>query len=677
LHQQSSTCYLRTEEKLKSSQHPVLLLLLLTLLASSTIFAQNHPLFRFAPSLPLASIYHDQVSMVDIVIADELDSVEVPARGSGGWGLSKPKSAQFLSDSSSMISNNAVVMSYIGNHEINGDLWIKPEAEDGTIISWGDSSSFHFITVFLENNFLNIHRYYVDSLFVLQSEVEIETATWSQIHWINRIANSYAEFEVYVNGVSLVHDTELIVDIPPAFTMINSQVIVGASPDPRSYGSSFKGKMMGVSLNGYSRSEEYLTAFPVFDGSEFFGMPLYLERNFDKLITSSPTEVGKRAFVPYSNDFYIPQGLASTYEDRRAPVEENMVYMSMYHKDIDGDIGGNNSIVVEMNPAENYRVRRCFRFTSGPVYGHVPSMAYCAGYLYVGSENVVYKCELPEYDPTGGKYFDLNPIHEYSMLSSNLDYFNDTLWVASWGRYNTADRAFLLGYPINENGDIDLSGSPSRYEIPNTNQGAGWTEYGGEQYLFVHTSYGGTNFSKIHRFRKDQLRPQDLSVAERVFDLPAGGEDLSFNTAGDMITVSESSSRTYQLRTYYSPWNQFYPYIFEITQDVLFEDVDTSAVAIEEDEYVQLPDHLLVSAFPNPFNAGITIRYDLESDMSIGVKVFDVRGCLIDTLLEEHSHSQGSYQINWSSQNLSSGIYLVIFESYGQPLMTKKIVSIK
>ena len=394
--------------------------------------------------------------MVDIVIADELDSVEVPARGSGGWGLSKPKSAQFLSDSSSMISNNAVVMSYIGNHEINGDLWIKPEAEDGTIISWGDSSSFHFITVFLENNFLNIHRYYVDSLFVLQSEVEIETATWSQIHWINRIANSYAEFEVYVNGVSLVHDTELIVDIPPAFTMINSQVIVGASPDPRSYGSSFKGKMMGVSLNGYSRSEEYLTAFPVFDGSEFFGMPLYLERNFDKLITSSPTEVGKRAFVPYSNDFYIPQGLASTYEDRRAPVEENMVYMSMYHKDIDGDIGGNNSIVVEMNPAENYRVRRCFRFTSGPVYGHVPSMAYCAGYLYVGSENVVYKCELPEYDPTGGKYFDLNPIHEYSMLSSNLDYFNDTLWVASWGRYNTADRAFLLGYPINENGDIDI-----------------------------------------------------------------------------------------------------------------------------------------------------------------------------------------------------------------------------
>ena len=661
---------------MKSSPRPVLFLLLLTIMASSAVFAQSHPIFRFAPSLPLASIYHDQVSMVEVVIEDELDSVEVPARGYGGWGFSKPKSAHFLSDSSSMISNDAMVMSYFGNHEISGDLWIKPEAEDGTIISWGGLGC-HYITVFMENNLLNIHRYYVDSLFVMTSEVEVDTTSWSQIHWINRIANSYAEFEVYVNGVSLVHDIELIVDIPPAFTMINSQVIVGASSDPRSYGPSFKGKIMGISLNGYSRSEAYLTAFPAFDGSEFFGMPLYLERNYDKLITSSPTEVGKRAFVPYSNDFYIPQGLASTFEDRRAPVEDNMVYLSMYHKDIDGEINGNNSIVVEMDPAQNYRVRRCFRFTSGPVFGHVPSMAYCAGYLFVGSENVVYKCELPEYDPADGKYFDLNPIQSYSMLSSNLDYFNDTLWVASWGRYNTTDRSFLLGYPIDENGAIDLSVSPGRYEIPNTNQGAGWTEYGGEQYLFVHTSYGGTNFSKLHRFRKDQLRPLQLSVAERVFDLPAGGEDLSFTSVGDLITVSESSSRAYQLRTYISPWNQFYPYIFEITPEVLFDDVDTTLVAVKEYEYVQFPDHLMVSAFPNPFNASITIRYDLESDMRIGVKIFDVRGSLIDTLVEEHPQARGSYQLNWSPKNLTSGIYLVSFESYGQLLMTRKIVSIK
>ena len=330
-----------------------------------------------------------------------------------------------------------------------------------------------------------------------------------------------------------------------------------------------------------------------------------------------------------------------------------------------------------MDPAQNYRVRRCFRFTSGPVFGHVPSMAYCAGYLFVGSENVVYKCELPEYDPADGKYFDLNPIQSYSMLSSNLDYFNDTLWVASWGRYNTTDRSFLLGYPIDENGAIDLSVSPGRYEIPNTNQGAGWTEYGGEQYLFVHTSYGGTNFSKLHRFRKDQLRPLQLSVAERVFDLPAGGEDLSFTSVGDLITVSESSSRAYQLRTYISPWNQFYPYIFEITPEVLFDDVDTTLVAVKEYEYVQFPDHLMVSAFPNPFNASITIRYDLESDMRIGVKIFDVRGSLIDTLVEEHPQARGSYQLNWSPKNLTSGIYLVSFESYGQLLMTRKIVSIK
>ena len=650
---------------------------LILLMMSSNIYAQYHALFRFAPSLPPESSYHSQVSMLDIDIEDQLESEELIARGTGGWNFSRPKSAHFLSDSSSMVSDENIIMSYFGNHEISGDLWIKPDAPDGTIISWGDTLSIHYITVFLENNHLNIHRYYVDSLFTMTSTVEVDTAVWTQIHWIHRIQNSYVEFQVYINGDSTAYDSQLLTDFPPTFTMINSRVIVGATSDPRAFGPSFTGKIMGVSLNGYSQPETYLTSPPVFDGSEFFGMPLFLERGSDKSITTSPTAVAKTAFVPYVNDYYIPQGLASTYEDQRNPVTENMVYLAMYHKDINGDIGGNNSIVVEMDPENGYRVRRCFRFTSGPVYGHCASMAYSAGYLYVGSESIVYQCEIPEYDPNGGKYFDLNPIHQYSLYSANLNYFNDTLWVATWGRYNTADRAFMFGYAINENGTIDIGGTPARYEIPNTNQGAAWTEYGGEQYLFVHTSFGGTNNSKLHRFRKDQLHPLLLNDAEHIFDLPAGGEDLSFHTNGNLITSSESCSRTYQLRTTSSPWNQFYPFVFEITPDILFADVDTTTTSIVlTDRVISLPDELLVATFPNPFNGSITIRYELERDRRLGIKVFDVRGYLMDTLLDENEQTAGNHQISWTPQALPSGIYLLSFESHGQQLMTHKIVAI-
>ena len=678
MREQSFSLSVGTEEKLKLLKHHTSFFILLVLIASSSVFAQLHPPFRFAPSLPLASIHHDQVILVDIDIEDQLDPEEVPARDAGGWGFSTPKSAEFLSESSSITSDESVVLSYFGNHEISGDLWIKPNAPDGTIMSWGDSLGLHFITVFLENNYLNIHRYYVDSLFAMTSEVLIDTTIWSHIYWVNRVQNSYVEFQVYINGDSIAHDSELLNDFPPSFTMINSPIIVGASTDPRTFGPSFTGKIMGVSLNGYTRSEEYLTSTPPFDGSEFFGMSLYLERGSDKRITVSPTPVAKRAFVPYSNDFYIPQGVASTYEDRRAPTDDNMVYLSMYHKDIDGNVAGNKSLVVEMDPENGYQVRRCFRFTSGPIYGHLASMAYCADYLYVGSESIVYQCLLPEYDPADGKYFDLDPINSYSLLSSNLDFFNDTLWVASWGRYNTADRAFLFGYAINENGDIDLSGTPARYEIPNTNQGAGWTEYGGEQYLFVHTSYGGTNNSKLHRFRKDQLRPLELSIAERIFDLPAGGEDMSFNTEGNLITVSESSSRAYQLRTYYSPWNQYYPFIFEISPEVLFSDVDTTTVStILGDDDLLMPSELFVSAFPNPFNGSISVHYELDTDMPLRIRVLDVRGRIVDTLLDERAHRMGNYQLSWSPRSLPSGIYILSFESQGRQLMTQKIVSIK
>ncbi len=655
-------------------RHRLGLGLLLVMISSMSVLAQRRALFRYDASLPAESSYHTQVSWNDLGFGDYLEPEEWPARNPVGWALSQPQTAIFLNDSSRMTSDDEIINTFFGNHVITGEIWMKPDSVDGTIISWGDTSSGHFITVFLEDSFLNIHRYVSDSLYTMVSDVSIDTASWSYLYWINRVVDGNIEYEVYVNGKSVFEQSEYLL-VPASFTIIRSPVTVGQSRDPRTYGSSFKGQLLGISLSSYERSDIYLNTALSFDGSEYFGMPIYVERGSDKAVSISQTEVGRTAFVPYMNDFYIPQGLASTFEDPKHPVENDMVYLTMYHKDINGTIGGKNSIIVEMDPLKDYQVRRTFQFTDGPVYGHLPAMAYYSGKLFIGDAGAIYECDIPEYDSTAGKYFDIEPVHTYNLYSSNLNFFDDTLWVSSWGS-RPSGRAFMFGYPMNDDGSINLATTPVRYEIPNTNQGAAWTEYGGEKYLFVSTSWGGTDNSLLHRFRKGALQPAVLPAADRILEIPSGGEDLTFDNRGNLINVSESCSRSYQLREV-SPWYQFFPYVFEITPEVLFEDVDTTTTGLRYPDDNMTPETFSLSTYPNPFNRSIVIDYVLESDQMVSLDVFDIKGRQVETILKNTIQSQGQHKLAWSPQTNFSSVYLLNFRFNNNEHFSQKIVYLK
>lgn len=67
------------------------------------------------------------------------------------------------------------------------------------------------------------------------------------------------------------------------------------------------------------------------------------------------------------------------------------------------------------------------------------------------------------------------------------------------------------------------------------------------------------------------------------------------------------------------------------------------------------------SAYPNPFNPRISIAYQLSSAKPVKIDVYNGRGQLIKTLVNE-SKQAGQYTVEWngSSQNgnpMSSGIY--------------------
>jgi hypothetical protein len=95
-----------------------------------------------------------------------------------------------------------------------------------------------------------------------------------------------------------------------------------------------------------------------------------------------------------------------------------------------------------------------------------------------------------------------------------------------------------------------------------------------------------------------------------------------------------------------------------------------------EDYFSQVPKvYSLEQNFPNPFNPSTKIRYSVPQSSSVVVKIFDILGNEIKTLLNEEK-SVGSYEITWYAENLPSGIYFYIIQA-GSFVETKKMVLLR
>lgn len=85
--------------------------------------------------------------------------------------------------------------------------------------------------------------------------------------------------------------------------------------------------------------------------------------------------------------------------------------------------------------------------------------------------------------------------------------------------------------------------------------------------------------------------------------------------------------------------------------------------------------YYLSQNYPNPFNPTTTINYQLPKDEHVTIKVYDMLGKEITTLVNEFKTS-GNYNIKFDGSNLSSGVYLYEIEA-GNFSDTKKLVLIK
>jgi hypothetical protein len=86
-----------------------------------------------------------------------------------------------------------------------------------------------------------------------------------------------------------------------------------------------------------------------------------------------------------------------------------------------------------------------------------------------------------------------------------------------------------------------------------------------------------------------------------------------------------------------------FQYIGEVTKDV-------------NEEYI--PQKLRLSQnYPNPFNPSTTIRFELSGTAFVVLRLYDMLGRLVRTLVEKEM-AGGSYQVTLDASGLASGVYV-------------------
>jgi hypothetical protein len=111
--------------------------------------------------------------------------------------------------------------------------------------------------------------------------------------------------------------------------------------------------------------------------------------------------------------------------------------------------------------------------------------------------------------------------------------------------------------------------------------------------------------------------------------------------------------------------------------NVVYKYVGPRIISSVEEEIIDLlpTGYSLSQNYPNPFNPSTKIKYSIPQTSNVVIKVFDVLGNEVATLMDEEKYI-GTYELTWNAENLPSGVYFYQLKA-GDFISTKKMILIK
>lgn len=168
-----------------------------------------------------------------------------------------------------------------------------------------------------------------------------------------------------------------------------------------------------------------------------------------------------------------------------------------------------------------------------------------------------------------------------------------------------------------EKGD---TGNPYTYQH---NIGA-ITESGGEGYRYLDVT---------NSVLQDYLFNREKTQFRIAFD----GIDTDWDDLYDNVGFMTSSGH---------PYDEIKPTLFISYVD------ETNSI----ENFVNQHKPISLSNYPNPFNPSTTISYNLLSNSNVLLNIYNIKGQLIDTVVND-IQTKGKYSVIWYADNHSSGLY--------------------
>jgi hypothetical protein len=115
-----------------------------------------------------------------------------------------------------------------------------------------------------------------------------------------------------------------------------------------------------------------------------------------------------------------------------------------------------------------------------------------------------------------------------------------------------------------------------------------------------------------------------------------------------------------------------------ILMDNLYATAAGDLVTAIGDDFNPLTDFTfkLDANYPNPFNPSTTIAFELPENGNVSLKIYNVNGELVHTVVDNAFKIRGNYKYNVDMSNLSSGVYLYTLQQNNN-MQTKKMTLLK
>ena len=126
---------------------------------------------------------------------------------------------------------------------------------------------------------------------------------------------------------------------------------------------------------------------------------------------------------------------------------------------------------------------------------------------------------------------------------------------------------------------------------------------------------------------------------------------------------------------FYLSSNQLCPPYPSCVEDYVGEQDITNCEQVSIVDEVRPIIYNLSNPYPNPFNPNTTIEFFVPNSKLVTVKVYDIIGDEINTIINNELFS-GNHTLNWNGSNEPNGVYFIIMES-GRFMDMKKVILLK